>query len=51
MILSVMSGWSHFGFLAGFAFLWAYLADFFLCPALILLLKPLGEEKQVSMVN
>ena len=51
MILSVMSGWSHFGFLAGFAFLWAYLADFFLCPALILLFKPLGAEKQVSMVN
>jgi len=51
MTLSDISGWSHFGFLAGFAFLWAYLADFFLCPALILLLKPLGEERQVSMVN
>jgi hypothetical protein len=48
MVLSVMSGWSHFGFLAGFAFLWAYLADFFLCPALILLFKPLGAEKQLS---
>jgi predicted RND superfamily exporter protein len=45
MTLSDLSGWRHFGFLAGFAFLWAYLADFFLCPALILLLKPLGEEK------
>ena len=45
MTLSYISGWSHFGFLAGFAFFWAYLADFFFCPALILLLKPLGEEK------
>lgn len=34
----------HFGLLAAFAFLWACLADFFLCPALILLLKPLGPE-------
>jgi len=45
MTLSDMLGWRNFGFLSGFAFLWAYLADFFLCPALILLLKPLGEEK------
>jgi hydrophobe/amphiphile efflux-3 (HAE3) family protein len=45
MILSVMSGWSHFGFLAGFAFLWALLADFFFAPAMMLLFKPLGEEK------
>jgi predicted RND superfamily exporter protein len=45
MTLSDMSGWSNFGFLAGFAFLWALLADFFFCPALILLFKPLGPEK------
>ena len=45
MTLSDLSGWRNFGFLSGFAFLWAYLADFFFCPALILLLKPLGEEK------
>jgi len=45
MILSVMKGWSHFGFLAGFAFLWALLADFFFAPALMLLLKPLGPER------
>ena len=48
MTLSDLSGWSNFGFLAGFAFLWALLADFFFCPALILLLKPLGEEKGSS---
>ncbi|MFV9645819.1 MAG: hypothetical protein ACNYWU_08365 [Desulfobacterales bacterium] len=48
MTLSYISGWSHFRFLAGFAFLWAYLADIFFCPALILLIKPLGEEGQVK---
>ena len=46
MTLSDISGWRNFGFLSGFAFLWAYLADFFLCPALILLIKPLGPERQ-----
>ena len=51
MIFSVMKGWSYFGFLAGFAFFWALLADFFFAPALILLIKPLGEERQVSMDN
>ena len=51
MTLSDLSGWRHFGFLAGFAFLWAYLADFFLCPALILLLKPLGPEKPITIDN
>ncbi len=35
----------HFGLLAAFAFLWALLADFFLAPAMMLLFKPLGEEK------
>ena len=48
MTLSDLSGWRNFGFLSGFAFLWAYLADFFFCPALILLFKPLGEEKEVK---
>ena len=51
MTLSVMSGWSHFGFLAGFAFFWALLADFFFAPAMMLLFKPLGPERQVSMDN
>ncbi|MCP4119327.1 MAG: RND family transporter [Desulfobacteraceae bacterium] len=45
MVLSVMKGWSNFGFLAGFAFFWALLADFFFAPALILLFKPLGPER------
>ena len=49
MTLSDISGWRNFGFLSGFAFLWAYLADFFFCPALILLLKPLGPEKQITI--
>lgn len=41
----------HFGLMAGFAFIWALLADFFLAPAMLLLFKPLGAERQVSMVN
>ena len=41
----------HFGLLAAFAFLWALLADFFLAPAMMLLFKPLGAERQLSMVN
>jgi uncharacterized protein len=41
---SVMLSIVRFGLLAGFAFFWALLADFFLAPALILLLKPLGSE-------
>ena len=41
----------HFGLLAAFAFLWALLADFFLAPAMMLLFKPLGAERQISMDN
>ena len=44
MTLSDISGWSHFGPLAGFAFFWALLADFFFAPAMMILLKPLGPE-------
>ena len=38
----------HFGLLASFAFIWALLADFFLAPAVMLLFKPLGPERQLS---
>ena len=31
-----------------FAFIWALLADFFLAPAMMLLFKPLGAERQLS---
>ena len=48
MTLSDISGWRNFGFLSGFAFLWALLADFFLAPAMMLLFKPLGPEKRSS---
>ncbi len=41
----------QFGLLASFAFIWALLADFFLAPAMMLLFKPLGPERQVTMVN
>ena len=49
--LSDMYNVTQFGLLAAFAFLWALLADFFLAPAMMLLFKPLGAERQVSMVN
>ena len=41
----------HFGLLAAFAFLWALLADFFLAPAMMMLFKPLGVERQITMDN
>jgi hydrophobe/amphiphile efflux-3 (HAE3) family protein len=43
--LSDISSMVKFGLMAGFAFIWALLADFFLAPAMMLLFKPLGEEK------
>lgn len=43
MILSSVTGLIKFGCMLPFAFIWALLADFFLAPALILILKPLGE--------
>jgi len=49
--LSDISNIGDFGLMAGFAFLWALLADFFLAPAMMLLFKPLGQERQVSMDN
>jgi predicted RND superfamily exporter protein len=49
--LSDMYNVTQFGLLAAFAFLWALLADFFFAPALMLLMKPLGPERQVSMDN
>ena len=41
----------HFGLLASFAFIWALLADFFLAPAMMLVFKPLGAERQITMDN
>ena len=46
--LSDISNIGDFGLMAGFAILWALLADFFLAPAMILLFKPLGPEKRSS---
>jgi hydrophobe/amphiphile efflux-3 (HAE3) family protein len=42
--LSDINSMVKFGLMAGFAFIWALLADFFLAPALLLLMKPLGAE-------
>ena len=49
--LSDMYNVTQFGLLAAFAFLWALLADFFLAPAMMLLLKPLGPERQITTDN
>jgi predicted RND superfamily exporter protein len=46
--LSNLNNTVQFGLLAAFAFLWALLADFFLAPAMMLLFKPLGTERQVK---
>ncbi len=46
--LSNLNNTVQFGLVASFAFLWALLADFFLAPAMMLLFKPLGAEKQLS---
>ena len=43
--LSDISNIGDFGLMAGFAIMWALLSDFFLAPAMMLLFKPLGEEK------
>jgi predicted RND superfamily exporter protein len=45
LALSNMYSLVHFGLLAGFAFSWALLADFFFSPALVVLLRPLGPER------
>ena len=42
--LSDIMSMVNFGLMAGFAFIWALLADFFFVPALLLLMKPLGAE-------
>ncbi len=45
LLLSEVSGLFYFGVLAGFAFTWALLADFFFAPALLVLLQTLGPER------
>ena len=47
-VFSDAIGMVKFGFLAGFAFVWALLADFFLSPALLLVLRPLGPESALD---
>ena len=44
LLFSDLTGVAKFGGLAGFAFAWALLADFFFVPALILIFKPFGPE-------
>lgn len=44
LMFSDLTGVSKFGGLAGFAFIWALLADFFFVPSLLLVFRPLGPE-------
>ena len=46
--LSDISNIGDFGLMAGFAIIWALLADFFLASAMMLLFKPLGAEGKSS---
>lgn len=50
-IFSVFSGLVWFGMVGAIAFFVALLADFFFVPSVLLLFKPLGPERQVSMDN
>ncbi len=43
---STVKGLIHMGTLSGFAFVWAMLADFLFAPALRLLVRPLGRERE-----
>lgn len=45
-ILSQLTGYIKNGFMMGWAFSWALAADFFLAPALVLIFKPLGKDKE-----
>jgi hydrophobe/amphiphile efflux-3 (HAE3) family protein len=49
--LSDISNIGDFGLMAGFAIIWALLADFFLAPAMMLLFKPLGPERKITTDN
>jgi len=48
-LFSCLLGFFKLGLLFGFAFLWAYMADFFFSPALIMVLKPLGPEREGAL--
>lgn len=45
-LFSCLLGFFKLGLLFGVAFLWAYLADLLFTPALIMVLKPLGPERE-----
>lgn len=45
LMSSVMTGWIKIGALAGYAFTCALIADLLFAPALVLLFKPFGPEK------
>ncbi|ADD68381.1 exporter of the RND superfamily protein-like protein [Denitrovibrio acetiphilus DSM 12809] len=45
-MLSQLTGYVKNGFMMGWAFSWALIADFFLAPALIMILKPMGKKRR-----
>ena len=47
-ILGKMNDFSYFGILIGMSIFVALIADYFTCPALIMTLKPFGEEFDVE---
>ena len=51
LLFSDLTGVAKFGGLAGFAFTWALLADFFFVPSLLLVFKPLGPGKNPQTNN
>jgi hypothetical protein len=48
LVLSSVTGMIKFGLLAGYAFVWALLADLLFSPALLVVLEPLGPERDLS---
>lgn len=48
LAFSAVTGMVKFGLLAGYAFAWALLADLFFSPALLVVLQPLGAERDAS---
>ena len=50
-LFSYLLGFFKLGLLFGVAFTWALMADFFFAPALIMILKPLGPERQGPVSN
>jgi predicted RND superfamily exporter protein len=49
LVLSHLSGVAKFGGLGALAFVLALVADFFLMPAILLVFKPFGPERDLKL--